>query len=180
MSRLQLYPEVLCSAAAFPFRAGIIGAGTTYVYRENAAGKLQVKQFGRICASLCAVCDFACLLAGCVTRLQKTQKVRDLEFTVLDKDTAPEELKLLIEKNKTTPFKLTYADQGFLYIAEGYGAQLTTGYSVEVNGLYETEDAVYIHTNLLGPEKGEETKEITTFPYVVIQLEDVGKNVIFD
>ena len=170
----------LVTAACAASETGINRAGTTYVYRENAAGKLQVKQFGRICASLCAVCVFACLLAGCVTRLQKTQKIRDLEFTVLDKDAAPEELKLLIEKNKTTPFRLTYADQGFLYIAEGYGAQLTTGYSVEVNGLYETEDAVYIHTNLLGPEKGEETKEITTFPYVVIQLEDVGKNVIFD
>ena len=170
----------LVTAACAASETGINRAGTTYVYRENAAGKLQVKQFGRICASLCAVCVFACLLAGCVTRPQKTQKIRDLEFTVLDKDAAPEELKLLIEKNKTTPFRLTYADQGFLYIAEGYGAQLTTGYSVEVNGLYETEDAVYIHTNLLGPEKGEETKEITTFPYVVIQLEDVGKNVIFD
>ena len=99
---------------------------------------------------------------------------------MLDKDTPPEVLKLLIEEYKAEPFKLAYADQGSLYIGEGYGAQLTTGYSVEVNGLYETEDAVYIHTNLLGPEKGEETKEITTFPYVVVQLEDVGKNVIFD
>ena len=99
---------------------------------------------------------------------------------MLDKDAAPEELKLLIEENKAKPFKLTYADQGSLYIAEGYGAQLTTNTRSSVNGLYETEDAVYIHTNLLGPEKGEETKEITTFPYVVVQLEDVGKNVIFD
>ena len=71
---------------------------------------------------------------------------------MLDKDAAPEELKLLIEENKAASFRLTYADQGALYIAEGYGAQLTTGYSVEVSGLYETEDAVYIHTNLLGPE----------------------------
>ena len=164
----------------FSSGAGIIGAESTYLYRENAAGKLQVKQFGRICTGFCALCVFACLLAGCVTRPQKTQKIRDLEFTVLDKDAAPEELKLLIEENKAASFRLTYADQGALYIAEGYGAQLTTGYSVEVSGLYETEDAVYIHTNLLGPEKGEETKEITTFPYVVVQLEDVGKNVIFD
>lgn len=159
---------------------GIISAGFTYVYRENAAGKLQVKQLGRISTVFCVLCVFACLLAGCVTRQQKTQKIRDLEFTVLDKDAAPEELKLLIEENKAAPFKLTYADQGSLYIAEGYGAQLTTGYSVEVDALYETEDGVYIHTTLLGPEKGEETKEITTFPYVVVQLVDVGKNVIFD
>ena len=93
----------------------------------------------------------------CVTRGQNTQKLRELEFTVLDKYAVPEEFKLLIDENKTEPFKLTYADQGQLYIAEGYGEQPTTGYSVEVTDLYETEDAVCIHTNLLGPEKGEET-----------------------
>ena len=121
-----------------------------------------------------------CLLSGCVSRPQKTQKLRDLEFTVLDKDAVPEEFALVIEENKAMPFKLTYADQGYLYIAEGYGAQPTTGYSVEVNGLYETEDAVYIHTNLLGPEKGEKTKEISTFPYVVVQTEYIDKTVLFD
>ena len=33
-----------------------------------------------------------CLLPGCVSRPQKTQKLRDLEFTVLDKDAVPEEI----------------------------------------------------------------------------------------
>ena len=66
------------------------------------------------------------------------------------------------------------------FLLEGYGAQLKTGYSVEVTGLYETSNAVYFHTNLLGPEKGEETKEITTFPYVVVMLEAIEKNVVFD
>ena len=56
----------------------------------------------------------------------------------------------------------------------------TTGYSVEVNDLYETEDAVFIHTTLLGPEAGEDIKEISTFPYVVVKLEYIDKNVIFD
>ena len=46
--------------------------------------------------------------------------------------------------------------------------------------VYETRDAVYIHTNLLGPEKGEETKEVTTYPYVVIQMEYIEKDVLFD
>ena len=170
----------LVTAACAASETGINRAGTTYVYRENAAGKMQVKEFARICAGICTVCLFACLLTGCVTKQQKTQKIRDLEFTVIDKDAVPEELKVLIEENKSGPFRLTYADQGFLYIAEGYGAQLTTGYSVEVTELYETEDAVCIHTNLLGPEKGEETKEISTFPYVVVKVRDAGKNVIFE
>lgn len=119
-------------------------------------------------------------LTGCVSRPLKTEKLRDLEFTVVDKLSVPKEFQEIIETNKHEQFKLTYADSGELYIAEGYGAQLKTGYSVEVTGLYETENAVYIHTNLLGPEKGEETKEITTFPYVVVKMKYIDKQVVFD
>lgn len=121
-----------------------------------------------------------CALPGCAVRMQKTEKIRDLEFVVTDKDDVPEEFRALIEENRDTPVKMTYADRGKLYIAEGYGPQPTSGYSVEVEAVYETQDAVYIHTNLLGPEKGEETKEVTTYPYVVIQMEYIEKDVLFD
>lgn len=120
------------------------------------------------------------LLTGCVSKPQKTEKLRDLEFTVMDKADVPQEFSQIIEENKNMPFCLTYADQGFLYIAEGYGAREKTGYSVKVTALYETETSVCFHTNLLGPEKGEETKEITTFPYVVVKLKYLKKDVIFD
>ena len=119
------------------------------------------------------------MLTGCVSKQQETEKLRDLEFTVIDKEDVPEEWKEMIETNKSAPFRLTYADQGKLYIAEGYGAQPKTGYSVEVKDLYETAEAIYIHTNLLGPEKGEDTKDITTFPYVVVALEYIEKPVMF-
>ena len=122
----------------------------------------------------------ACMLPGCAVRMQGTEKIRDLEFTVLDKEDIPPELQRLIGENKETPFQLTYADQGKLYIAEGYGPQPTSGYSVEVTALYETQDAVRMETNLLGPGKGEETKEKTTFPYVAVQLEYIEKDVLFD
>ncbi len=135
---------------------------------------------GKISRRVFIFCLVAALLTGCITRPQKTEKLQDLEFTVLDKEAVPNELKEMIEENKSMPFKLTYADQGALYIAQGYGAQKKTGYSVEVLALYETQNAVYIHTNLLGPEKGEETKEITTFPYVVVKLDYIEKNVMFD
>lgn len=120
------------------------------------------------------------MLTGCVSRPQKTEKLRDLEFTVMSKEDVPEEFQEQILQHQDLPFRLTYTDQGRLYIAEGYGAQLKTGYSVEVEGLYETSNAIYFHTNLLGPEKGEETKEITTFPYVVVMLDAIDKTVVFD
>ena len=120
------------------------------------------------------------MLTGCVSRPQKTEKLRDLEFTVMSKEDVPEEFQEQILQHQDLPFRLTYTDQGRLYIAEGYGAQLKTGYSVEVEGLYETSNVIYFHTNLLGPEKGEETKEVTTYPYVVVMLDAIDKTVVFD
>lgn len=119
-------------------------------------------------------------LTGCVSEPVSAEKLRDLEFSVVDRCSVPEEFQKRIEKNKQNPFQLTFADKEELYIAQGYGAQRKTGYSVKVTELYETENAVWINTCLMGPEKGEETKEITTFPYVVVKLEYTGKNVIFD
>lgn len=142
--------------------------------------KKRKKRWQRVTVLSLFLLEVVILNTGCVSRPQKTRKLRNLEYVIVDKDLIPSELQLLIEENKSMPFKLTYSDQGKLYIAEGYGAQPTTGYSVEVNGLYETEDAIYIHTNLLGPGKEEEIKEIATFPYVVIQLEALEKKVIFD
>ena len=134
----------------------------------------------KICMRCLVICLFLFTLTGCVSEPVKTEKLRDLEFTVLDKLSVPDEFQTLIEERKEKPFRLTYADAGELYIAEGYGAQLKTGYSVEVTELYETENAIFIHTNLLGPGNGEETKEITTFPYVVVKLKLIDKNVVFD
>ncbi len=132
------------------------------------------------CMRCVVICLFLFTLTGCVSEPVKTEKLRDLEFTVLDKLSVPDEFQTLIEEKKEKPFRLTYADAEELYIAEGYGAQLKTGYSVEVTELYETENAIFIHTNLLGPGKEEETKEITTFPYVVVKLKLIDKNVVFD
>ena len=132
------------------------------------------------CMRCLVICLFLFTLTGCVSEPVKTEKLRDLEFTVLDKLSVPDEFQTLIEEKKEKPFRLTYADAEDLYIAEGYGAQLKTGYSVEVTELYETENAIFIHTNLLGPGKEEETKEITTFPYVVVKLKLIDKNVVFD
>lgn len=120
------------------------------------------------------------LLAGCVTKTEETEKVNDLEFTVVKKEEIPEEFSALIEEQGDQAFQATFVDQGYLYIARGYGAQPTTGYSVEVTELYETENAVVIVTSLLGPEKDEEIEEKTTRPYVVVKLEERDKQVQFE
>lgn len=119
------------------------------------------------------------LAAGCSAKTLSTEKLRDIDFTVVDEDDIPEPLEEMIDESEDKPFKLTYADNGNLYIAVGYGEQPTTGFSVQVKELYESDNAIYIHTNLIGPAKDEKIIERETKPYIVIKTEFIDKNVVF-
>ena len=118
-------------------------------------------------------------LCACSAKELATEKIRDIDFTVVNEEDIPEELKTMIKEKETTPLKLTYADQGVLYIAEGYGEQPTSGYSIEVKECFETKNAIYLHTNLIGPTKEERIVEKATYPYIVIKMEFIDKNVVF-
>lgn len=120
------------------------------------------------------------LLAGCGMETQDEEKLQDLEFTVLAPENIPEELRTVLEEKKQTPFKVTYEDEGYLYICVGYGEQESSGYSIAVEDLYLTTNAVYIDTELLGPGNGEDTAKAVTCPYIVLKLEDPDKSVVFE
>lgn len=122
-------------------------------------------------------------LVGCAKAKDSTEKVRDLEFTVLAEDNIPKELLTVIEGKKQDAFKITYQDNGFLYICVGYGQQVSGGYSITVNALYLTENAVYADTTLLGPDPAQGTspgQSMPSYPYVVIKTEFIDKPVVFD
>ena len=57
------------------------------------------------------------------------------------------------------------------------------GYSITVNDLYLTENAVYVDTTLLGPDPAESAgikKNTPSYPYIVLKTEFVDKPVIFN
>ena len=121
----------------------------------------------------------ALTFAACTAEKVASEKIRDIDFTVVEDKNIPEEFQMMISERESTVLKLTYADQGELYIAEGYGAQPTSGYSIEVKECFETENAIYVHTNLIGPSKEEKITETETYPYIVIKMEFIDKNVVF-
>ena len=119
------------------------------------------------------------ILTGCSVEKKNQEKVRDLEFTVVGEADLPEELKNLIAEKKMAPFKLTYSNDQGLFIAVGYGEQPSGGYSITVEELYLTENAIVIDTELQGPEKGETVGAEKSYPFVVIQTEQLENPVIF-
>lgn len=126
------------------------------------------------------VCLFCMGVMACATKQDPMKKIKDLEFSVIAEDKLPEELLASIEQKKAQPFKMTFQDQGFLYICVGYGEQNTAGYSITINELYETDNAVYIDTNLIGPGPEEKGQDTQTYPYVVVKTENIDKPVVFD
>ncbi len=120
------------------------------------------------------------LLNGCSVEKMDQNKIRDLAFTLTEETQVPQELLQLIEEKKGTEMKLTFETGEFKYIVVGYGTQETGGYSISVDELYETANAIYIHTNLIGPAKGEMVSETESYPYVVIQMENLDKSVVFE
>lgn len=121
----------------------------------------------------------ALALTGCSVEKIDRKKVQDLEYSIVDKDKIPEEMKSEIEKKKTENFHITYDDGTSLYIGQGYGRKDTSGYSVQVQQCYESSNSVCIKTSLTGPQKAEKISKKNTYPYIVVKLVSNRKSVIF-
>lgn len=119
-------------------------------------------------------------ITGCKTEDTDIKKLRDLDFTVVEDSEIPGELKEIIDEKKENPFKLSYSNKDYLYIVVGYGKQNSGGYSISVDDLYLTSNAIYIDTNLIGPTKDDAVTQGVTYPYVVVKLEFLDKSVVFE
>ena len=119
------------------------------------------------------------MLSACTFKKDDGEKVRDLEFTVMGEADIPQELQTILAEKKAQAFKMTYTDAENLYILVGYGPQPTGGYSIQVEELYLTDNAIVLDTELLGPEKGEKAAPETSYPLIIICTEVLEEPVIF-
>lgn len=119
--------------------------------------------------------------SACGAKTEEVKRVKDLEYTVVEEADIPEELLTIINEKKASPFKLTFDSSGkeYLYIVVGYGAQNTGGYSIQVEDLFLSTNAIYFDTNLIGPGKEEAVITVTTYPYIVVKTEYMDKKVVF-
>ncbi len=119
-------------------------------------------------------------LTGCKKGNTDVKKIKDLEFTVVEDADLPGELKEIIDEKKEEPFKLSYSNKDNLYIVVGYGKQNSGGYSISVDDLYLTSNAIYINTNLIGPSQNDAVTQGVTYPYVVVKLEFREEPIVFE
>ena len=126
-------------------------------------------------------CLTAVMLLACGCKKAEPEgKIRDLEFTVIENDEVPKALADVIEENKQTEMKLSYLNEGYLYIARGFGQQETGGYSISVKECYLAQDGIHVAFELIGPPRNEKMKEEPSYPYIVIKTEGLEETILFE
>lgn len=121
----------------------------------------------------------AVFFSGCTKKNEKPEKIRDVEYTVQEEGELPQELLAKMKEKQKEAFQMTYETEGYLYIARGYGAQKTSGYSVRMLELYEAAEGIVFSTELLGPAKEEPVLQVETYPYIVIKIQNKNLDVLF-
>lgn len=119
------------------------------------------------------------LLTSCSVKQLNTDKVQDIDFTVVKEENIPLELMERIEKQKAKEFQLTYCNEDYLYITQGYGEKPTGGYSIQVNEVYLEKESIHVNLDLFGPQE-EHAKKGISYPYIVLKLERRVEPVVFE
>ena len=109
---------------------------------------------GKRTGGLLCVLLLALLPAGCqFIRIEEGERT-PLEYTIVKQEEIPEEISELMEE------------------------QLTGGYSIQVEEVSESENAVFCKTRLIGPEKADAGSE-PSYPCIVLKIRETEKPIEF-
>ena len=112
----------------------------------------------------------AFLLSGCrFVRIEEEER-KPVAYTVVEKSDIPEELSRIMEEKKEKEFQLSYETGEDLYLAKGYGRQMSE--------LGESGNGLFFVTRLLGPEDLKEAG-VPSYPCIVIKTSRQKKPVTF-
>lgn len=118
---------------------------------------------------LCLLFFVAVILCGCrFIRIEEEER-KPMEYTIVNQEEIPKEAAELIEGKKAKEFQMTYQVGEDFYLIKGYGRQMTGGYSIQVEQVSYSSNAVFFKTKLLGPSDKSQGSE-PSYPYIVIKI----------
>ena len=87
----------------------------------------------------------------------------------------------ILRRKKESAFQMAYESGDDLYILRGYGKQKSGGFSIQIEEVSKSENAVFVRTKLVGPAAKEEQKGAASCPYVVLKTKAAaGISVVFE
>lgn len=133
---------------------------------------------GRKAVRLICMLILMTVLSGCrFIRIEEEERT-PLEYTIMKQEEIPREAVELMDQKKEKTFQMTYQVGDIRYLMKGYGRQLTGGYSIQVEEISESENAVFCKTRLVGPEE-KNTGGEPSYPCIVLRIADTQKPVQF-
>ena len=136
------------------------------------------KLFMKKTAAFLSLLMLLLMLGGCkLVRIEEGERT-SLKYTVVDHSQIPEQAAKLIEEKKEKEFQMAYQKGEDLYLIKGYGRQMSGGYSIQVEEMSESENAVFCRTRLLGPSKEDQGGE-PSCPCIVLKIKNTTKPVEF-
>ena len=129
------------------------------------------------------VCVWVMILVGMLVCIKfeaiDKKRVRDTPYEVVLEENIPGEIMGELQGFGKGVCRCSYICSDNLYIVVYYGEQATDGYTVEINELYESSNAIFVETTLKGPTSYKDVKEEESYPYVVLKLKLSDKKVVF-
>ena len=127
---------------------------------------------------LLAALVLAAVLSGCgIIRIEEEER-KPVDYTVVERQDIPAALDEIMNEKKEKEFQLSYETGEALYLAKGYGQQMSGGYSIQVEELGASSNGLFFVTRLIGPKDLNEAG-VPSYPCIVIKTEPQKKPVVF-
>lgn len=127
---------------------------------------------------LLAALVLAAVLSGCgLIRIEEEER-KSVDYTVVERQDIPAALDEIMNEKKEKEFQLSYETGEALYLAKGYGRQMSGGYSIQVEELGASSNGLFFVTRLIGPKDLNEAG-VPSYPCIVIKTEPQKKPVVF-
>lgn len=127
---------------------------------------------------LLAILVLAAVLSGCgLIRIEEEER-KPVDYTVVERQDIPTALDEIMNEKKEKEFQLSYQTGEALYLAKGYGRQMSGGYSIQVEELGVSSNGLFFVTRLIGPKDLNEAG-VPSYPCIVIKTEPQKKPVVF-
>lgn len=119
------------------------------------------------------------VFTGCKQEKMSMEKIDNINYTIEDFTEIPNELEEEIANKRYKKFSMVYKDDEEMYICIGYGRQSTGGYSIKINDVYLSSNAVIVDSSLVGPKENELVLKAYSYPCIVFKIKSIDKKVIF-
>ena len=127
---------------------------------------------------LLAILVLAAVLSGCGLIWIEEEERKPVDYTVVERQDIPAALDEIMNEKKEKEFQLSYQTGEALYLAKGYGRQMSGGYSIQVEELGVSSNGLFFVTRLIGPKDLNEAG-VPSYPCIVIKTEPQTKPVVF-